>query len=50
MDGEVFTIVEETAQPVGGMPALYELIAKNLLYPQQAKDQGIEGKVFIELL
>lgn len=49
-DGEVFTVVDETAQPVGGMPALYELLGKKLLYPDQAREQGIEGKVFVEFI
>lgn len=47
-DGEVFTIVEETALPVGGMTALYELLGKNLQYPVQAIQTGTEGKVFVQ--
>ena len=49
-EGEVFSIVEETASPIGGYPVLYEYIGKNLKYPQQARTQGIEGKVFIEFV
>ncbi len=47
-DGEIFTIVEESATPEGGFPVLYEYIAANLKYPQEARMKGIEGKVFIE--
>jgi TonB family protein len=47
-DGEIFTIVEQAATPEAGFPALYEYIATNLKYPQQARMQGIEGKVFVE--
>jgi TonB family protein len=47
-DGEVFTIVEESATPEGGFPVLYEYIAANLKYPQEARMKGIEGKVFVE--
>jgi len=32
----------------GGDDALYKYIAKNLEYPQQAKDSSIEGRVIIE--
>ena len=49
-EGEVFSIVEETATPIGGYPVLYEYIGKNLKYPQQARTMGIEGKVFIEFV
>lgn len=47
-DGEIFTIVEESATPEGGFPVLYEYIAANLKYPQEARMKGIEGKVFVE--
>lgn len=48
--GEVFTVVEESAQPVGGFPALSEMIGKNLVYPEQALKQGVQGKVFVEFI
>ena len=47
---EVFSIVEETASPVGGFPVLYEYIAKNIKYPLEARSKGVEGKVFIEFV
>ncbi len=47
-DGEIFTIVEQSAMPEGGYPVLYEYIAANLKYPQEARMKGIEGKVFVE--
>ncbi len=47
-EGEVFTIVEESAEPVGGMPRLYEYVAANLKYPAEARMKGIEGRVFLE--
>jgi len=47
---EVFSIVEESASPVGGYPVLYEYIAKNIKYPQEARSKGVEGKVFIEFV
>lgn len=47
---KVFTIVEESAAPVGGMTTFYKHIKKNLKYPRQAKRMGIEGKVFLSFI
>ena len=50
-DGEeVFTVVEEQPDPEGGMPAFYQYIANNLKYPKEAREAGIEGKIFIEFI
>lgn len=46
----VFTIVEEAAEPKGGMPELYQVIAKNMQYPEQARKMGVEGRVFVEFV
>jgi protein TonB len=42
--------VEETAAPIGGMPAFYEFVGKKLKYPAQARRMGVEGKVFVEFV
>jgi protein TonB len=49
-EGEVFTVVEESASPIGGFPKLYEYITANLKYPLEARTKGIEGRVFVELI
>jgi len=49
-EGEVFSIVEETAEPKGGMPEFYKLVAKNIKYPAEARAKGIEGRVFVEFI
>ncbi|NBP69321.1 MAG: TonB family protein [Cytophagia bacterium] len=49
-NGEIFTVVEKTAQPVGGMPALYDLIGKNMQYPVEARRKNVEGKVFVQFI
>jgi TonB family protein len=49
-DGEIFTLVEETAQPKQGMENYYSFITSNMKYPKEAKEQGIEGKVFVEFV
>jgi periplasmic protein TonB len=46
----IFTVVEETAAPIGGMSAFYEFVNKKIKYPAQAKRMGIEGKVFVEFV
>jgi periplasmic protein TonB len=46
----VFTVVEESASPVGGLKTFYEFISKKIKYPAQAKRMHIEGKVFIEFI
>ena len=47
---EIFTIVEETATPKGGMPAFYKYVGSKLKYPAQATRMGVEGKVYVEFV
>jgi len=47
---EVFTIVEESATPQGGMQAFYEYLAQNIKYPKTARKMGVEGKVFVQFV
>ncbi len=47
---EIFEVVEEQAQPDGGLPAFYDYLQKNIKYPKQAKRMGIEGKVFVRFV
>ena len=46
-DGEIFGKVEEMPSFPGGEVKLVEYIAKNLNYPQEAIEKGIEGRVFV---
>jgi len=46
----VYQIAEEMPQFPGGEKALMEYIAKNLTYPQEARDKGVEGRVFIGMV
>ncbi|NWF49704.1 MAG: energy transducer TonB [Ignavibacteriaceae bacterium] len=43
---EYLTNADEMPMPLGGLEAL----AKNVIYPEQAKREGIEGKVFVKAL
>jgi protein TonB len=47
---EIFTVVEESATPKGGMQAFYEYVGKKLKYPAQARRMGTEGKVFVQFV
>ena len=50
LEGEVFTVVDETAQPAAGITEFYKYVANKLKYPAQARRLGVEGKVFIEFV
>lgn len=45
---DIFIVVEEMPQFPGGESALYEFIYKNIQYPQSAKEQNIQGRVFVK--
>lgn len=47
---EVFTMVENQPSPKSSMTSFYETIQKSLKYPEEAKQAGIEGKVFIQFV
>src|SRR5688572_32490764 len=46
----VFTIVEEMPVYPGGITALTEYIRSNLKYPESAKKDSIQGKVFVSFV
>lgn len=43
------TIVEQSAAPVEGIQEFYRKLANILVYPKQARTQGIEGKALSSL-
>jgi TonB family protein len=47
---QVFEVVEEQPEPAGGIEAFYKFIGQELLYPEQAKSLGIEGRVFVQFI
>ena len=44
---EIFQIVEEMPSFPGGEGKLMEFVAKNIKYPQIARETGIQGRVFV---
>ena len=47
VEQEIFQIVEEMPAYPGGEAKLMEYIAKNIKYPQIARETGIQGRVFV---
>ncbi len=47
---QIFTIVEETASPKGGMASFYSYVKDNIQYPAAARRLGIQGKVYVEFV
>ncbi|MEX0681600.1 MAG: energy transducer TonB [Balneolales bacterium] len=43
---EIFQVVEDMPEPVGGMQAIYD----NIHYPEAARRAGIEGRVIIQFI
>jgi len=47
VEQEIFQIVEEMPTYPGGEGKLMEYVAKNIKYPQIARETGIQGRVFV---
>lgn len=47
---EIFKYVEDMPQFPGGEKALDEFIQNNLVYPARAKELGIQGEVYVQLV
>jgi protein TonB len=45
---EVLQIVEQMPEFPGGQNALMAWLQKNLEYPEEAREQGLEGRVFVQ--
>lgn len=47
---EIFTVVEEMPEFPGGNAGIAPFIAKNIQYPQMAKEAGIQGKCYVNFV
>lgn len=47
---EVFVVVEQDPEFPGGYDSLYGFISSRLVYPAEAKANGIEGKVYLQFI
>ncbi len=51
VEEEIFTIVESMPEfPGGGQEALFKYLQKEMKYPQVAKENGIQGTVFVNFV
>ena len=50
VEQEIFKIVEEMPSFPGGEQKLMEFVAKNVKYPQIARETGIQGRVFVNFV
>lgn len=44
---EVFTVVEQMPEFPGGEDAMFKFLKDNIKYPEEARKQGISGRVFV---
>lgn len=49
-ENEIWEVVEEDPQFPGGVEALYKYLAENIVYPMQAKDNNISGRVYVSFV
>lgn len=47
-DDSIFICVEKKPEPDGGLQGFYKFLQRNMKYPQKARRDGTEGKVFVE--
>lgn len=47
---EVFTVVDEAAEPEGGMLSFRKYIAEHIRYPEEAAKKGVQGRVYIQFI
>jgi periplasmic protein TonB len=47
---EILVVADEMPSFPGGPKALMDLVYKNITYPEDAKDKGIEGKVIVRFV
>lgn len=47
---EIYSVVEVSAEPIGGMQTFYNAIMREIQYPKDARKNGVQGRVFIEFV
>jgi TonB family protein len=50
VDGPVFTVVEKQPEFPGGVKEMYNFLAENIKYPEEAVKAGAEGRVFLSFI
>ena len=49
-DDFIYNVVEKDPEFPGGIEALYKYLAENIKYPEQAKTEGVQGKVYVSFV
>ncbi|MCF8227934.1 MAG: M56 family metallopeptidase [Bacteroidales bacterium] len=49
-DAEIFTVVEEMPEFPGGRNALFKYLQENIRYPEAARKDSIQGRVFVSFV
>lgn len=49
-EDQVFMVVEEAATYPGGIEGLRSFLSENLVYPEAARQQGVEGTVYVSFI
>lgn len=47
---EVFAVVEQDPEFEGGMEGLYQYLATSIVYPAGAREEGVQGRVFVSFV
>jgi periplasmic protein TonB len=47
---QIFTIVEDKAEPKDGLAEFYKYVNSSISYPAAARRMGVQGKVFVEFI
>jgi hypothetical protein len=47
---DVFIQVDVAAEPEGGIKAFQQYIARNIKYPEEAREKGVQGKIYIQFV
>jgi protein TonB len=50
VEGDIHTVVHTQPEFPGGVQALYQHIGEKILYPEDAKKEGVQGKVFVQFV
>jgi protein TonB len=46
----VYEAVDEQPEPPGGIGAFTKYLAEHIRYPEQAKEAGVQGKVYVSMV
>lgn len=47
---KIYSVVEQNAEYTGGMSALIKFISSTIVYPEYAKENEIQGKVYLQFI